>query len=183
MRVWMYNNSWNFNIYFYYVCWCRWSGPLIESIYVQWIMLWWVSSACWIPDIQTVQTLRLWYWTEKICVRGQQCTWHWTSYKHFDITRQKNVGGEGWRAWGGGVAGKPWPELDFNKKFMCRSARDGRFRRRSQPGGRGLMHAPPLPLPLDGSLVVRPKRAQKLLAGSPDTPPFAARASAPPALN
>ncbi len=33
------------------------------------------------------------HWTEKICVRGQQCTWQWTSYKHFDITRQKNVGG------------------------------------------------------------------------------------------
>jgi hypothetical protein len=31
--------------------------------------------------------------TEKICVRGQQCTWQWNSYKHFDITRQKNVGG------------------------------------------------------------------------------------------
>jgi hypothetical protein len=42
------------------------------------------------------------------------------------------------------------------------------------------MHAPPLPLPLDGSLVVRPKRAQKLLARSPDTPPFAARVLAPP---
>ncbi len=37
--------------------------------------------------------------------------------------------GVSWRAWGGGVAGKPWPELDFNVIFMCRSARDGRFRR------------------------------------------------------
>jgi hypothetical protein len=45
------------------------------------------------------------------------------------------------------------------------------------------MHAPPpLPLPLDGSLVVRPKHAQKPLARSLDTPPFAARvlASRPP---
>jgi hypothetical protein len=33
------------------------------------------------------------HWTGKNCVRGQQCTWQWTSYKHFDITRQKNMGG------------------------------------------------------------------------------------------
>ncbi len=42
---------------------------------------------------------------------------------------RKTWAGDGWRAWGGGVAGKPWPELDFNEKFMCRSACDGRFRR------------------------------------------------------
>jgi hypothetical protein len=43
------------------------------------------------------------HWTEKICERGQQCTWYWTSYKHFDIILQKNVGrgrlaclGHGW---------------------------------------------------------------------------------------
>jgi hypothetical protein len=34
-------------------------------------------------------------------------------------------------------------------------------------------------LPLDGSLVVRPKRAQKPLARSPDTPPFAAHVPPP----
>jgi hypothetical protein len=42
---------------------------------------------------------------------------------------RKTWAGDGCRAWGGGVAGKPWPELDFNEKFMCRSARDRRFRR------------------------------------------------------
>jgi hypothetical protein len=43
---------------------------------------------------------------------------------------------------------------------------------------------PSPPLPLDGSLVVRPKHAQKPLAGSPDMPRFAARVHAsPPAPN
>jgi hypothetical protein len=40
---------------------------------------------------------------------------------------RKTWAGYGWRAWGGGVAGKPRPVLDFNDKFMCRSMRDGRF--------------------------------------------------------
>jgi hypothetical protein len=35
---------------------------------------------------------------------------------------RKTWAGDGWRAWGGGVAGKPWPELDFNKN-ICVGAR------------------------------------------------------------
>jgi hypothetical protein len=35
--------------------------------------------------------------------------------------------GYGLRAWGGGVAGKPRPVLDFKENFVCRSVRDGRF--------------------------------------------------------
>ncbi len=79
---------------FDYVFCCRCSGPLIKRVYTC-NGLWFDGSAVRV-EFQTYRLYRLWdfgYWTEKICVRGQQRTWQWTSYKHFDITQQKNVGG------------------------------------------------------------------------------------------
>jgi hypothetical protein len=35
---------------------------------------------------------------------------------------QRNVGGDGWRAWGGGVVGKLRPVLGFNEN-LCVGAR------------------------------------------------------------
>ncbi len=64
------------------------------------------------------------YWTEKMRA--------WSAvYLAMDLISRgrKTWAGDGWRAWGGGMDGKPWPELDFNEKFMCQSTRDGRFRR------------------------------------------------------
>jgi hypothetical protein len=36
--------------------------------------------------------------------------------------------GDGWRAWGGVVAGKLRPAMDFKKNFVCWRTHDGRFR-------------------------------------------------------
>jgi hypothetical protein len=163
---------------FYYVFCCRCSGPLIKRVYTC-NGLWFDGSAV-RAEFQTYRLYRLWDFDigpkKSACVVSSVLG----NGLHINtlISRgRKTWAGDGWRVWGGGVAGKPWPELDFNVIFMCRSARGGRFRRWLQPGGRGLMHAP---LPLDRSLVARPKRAQKPLARSPDTPPFAARIHAPP---
>jgi hypothetical protein len=93
MCMWMYNINWNFNTCIYVYC-CRCSGPLMKRVYTC-NGIWFDGSAV-RAEIQTYRLYILWdfgYLTEKICVRGQQCTWQWTSYKHFDITRQKNVGG------------------------------------------------------------------------------------------
>jgi hypothetical protein len=92
---------------------------------------------------------------------------------------RKTWAGDGCRAWRGGVARKPRPVLDFNGKFMCRSARDGRFQQWLQPGGRGLMHAV-LPPPWTDRWSFAQNACKKQLAGSSDTPPYAARVPAPP---
>ncbi len=91
---------------------------------------------------------------------------------------RKTWAGDGWRAWGGGVAGKPRPELDFNEN-LCVGARGGCFRRWSQPGGRGLMHAPCSPSPLtDRSSFAQNARRNRWL--SPRTRLLSPRAFSPP---
>jgi hypothetical protein len=66
----------------------------------------------------------------------------------------------------------------LRKIFLCgRNARDGGFDGDCSLGGGGWSAC--VPLPLARSLVAR-QNARKSLAGSSDTPPFAARALAPP---
>jgi hypothetical protein len=119
-----------------------------------------------------------WYWTEKSACVVSSVLGNGLHINTLISRGRKTWAGDGWRAWGGGVSGKPWPELDFNVVFMCRSARDGRFRRWLQPGGRGLMHAPLPPSPLtDRSSLAQNARRNHWLG--PRTRPHSPRAFTP----
>jgi hypothetical protein len=140
-------------------------------------MIWEVSSACWISDIQTVQTMDIGP-KKSVCVVSSVLG----NGLHINtlISRcRKTWTGDSWHAWRGGMAGKPWPVLDFNGKFLCRNARDGHFRQWLQPGGRGLMHAllPPSPL-TDCSSFAQITRKNRWLGLR--TRPHSPRASPPP---
>jgi hypothetical protein len=115
----------------------------------------------------------------KICVRGQQCTWKWTLYKHFDITRQKNVGGGllarvGWgRGWETVArTGLQWKIYVSERAWWALSAVITAWRE-------GVNARPPPPLPLDGTLVVRPNARRNRWLG-PRTRPHSPRAFTPP---
>ncbi len=63
------------------------------------------------------------HWTKIFCVYGQQCTGNGLHINTLISRCRKTWAGDGWRAWGGGVAGKPRPVLDFNGKLLCAGAR------------------------------------------------------------
>jgi hypothetical protein len=98
-------------------------------------------------------------WTEKICVRGRQ----WISYKDFDIKGQKTWAGDGRCAWGGGVAGKPWPVLDFNENLCVGARVMGAFGGDCSLEGGGYARPPPHSPFTDRSLCTQNARENRWL--------------------
>jgi hypothetical protein len=135
---------------------CRCSCPLIKRVYT--------CKGLW-----TLDRKNLCAWSAVYLVMD--------FYKNFDIMRQKNVGrGRLARMWGG-VAGKPRPVLDFNGKFMCRSARDGRFGGDCSLEGGGYACHPPPPWRITRC---SPKTRAKNRWLGPRTRPHSLHASQPP---
>ncbi len=76
-------------------------------------------------EFQTYRLYRLCYfgyWTEKSACVVSSVLGNGLHINTLISRGRKTWAGDGWRAWGGRVAGKPWPELDFNEKYVSENA-------------------------------------------------------------